>query len=211
MILLKCEACGGRELKKIGNMYECIYCDSKYILDENEKVVSKELTEAKVIALFEESKRLHEANKYAEELEVLIKAYEMDENNSKIMVNLGRCYRNLNMIDKAIECYKKAIELNPNEGTAYTNMGTIYTLRGDYKEAAQYYEKGLPIIDKAEFDYWLAYANYAVSVAKLGNPDKAETMIKEAEAHGYKNGAVIRKMAGIESKSFGSKLKSLFS
>ena len=53
-------------------------------------------------------------------------------------------------------------------------------------------------------------ANYAVVVAKLGNPKKAESMIQEAEARGYKNGPEIRKMAGIEKKSFFSRLGSAF-
>ena len=66
-------------------------------------------------------------------------------------------------------------------------------------------------MDKAEFDYWIATANYAVSVAKLGNPDAAEKLISEAEAHGYKNGEAIRKMAGIKPKSFMSGIRSWFS
>ena len=36
MILLRCEACGGSELKRHGNFYECAFCGSKYILDAQE-------------------------------------------------------------------------------------------------------------------------------------------------------------------------------
>lgn len=211
MILLKCDACGGNDLKRGGNVYECSYCGSKYILDERDNLVGKELTEAKIIALLERSKQLHETDKFAEELEVLIKAFEMDENNASIMVKLGRCYRCMDLPDKAIECYKRTLELNPNEGTAYTNMGTIYILRQNYDEAAKCYEKGLPIIDKATFDYWIAYANYAIAVARLGDPKKAESMIMESEAHGYKNGDGVRKLAGIDNKSLASRLRKLFS
>ena len=95
---------------------------------------------------------------------------------------------------------------NPYEGTAYTNMGTIYLLRCEYENAKQCYDKGLPLIDKCEFDYWLAQANYAVAIAKLGDPERAERMISEAEARGYSNGDVIRKMAGIKKKTFFSRL-----
>lgn len=192
-------------------MYGCSYCGSKYMLDEHDELVGKELTEAKIIALLEKSKQLHEVDNFSEELEVLIKAFEMDGNNSQITVKLGRCYRCIGLPDKAIECYKRTLELNPNEGTAYTNMGTIYLLREDYKEAAKYYEKGLPLIDKATFDYWIANANYAVAVAKLGDPKRAENMIRESEAHGYKNGEDVRKLAGIKSNSLFSGLRKLFS
>ncbi len=210
MIMLRCEACGGNELKRTGNIYQCTYCGSKYILGESENIVSKKITEAKVIAILENANQLHEADKYAEELEILIKVHEMDENNPSIMVKLGRCYRCLNLPDKAIECYKRTIELNPNEGTAYTNMGTIYTLRQNYEEAAKCFEKGMPMIDKATFDYWVVNANYAIAVAKLGNPKKAEEMIKESEAHGYMNGSQVRKLAGIDDKSLVSRIKSIF-
>ena len=101
-----------------------------------------------------------------------------------------------------MEFYNKAIELNPYEGTAYTNMGTIYLLRCEYENAKQCYDNGLPLIDKCEFDYWIAQANYAIAIAKLGDPERAEEMISEAEARGYSNGDAIRKLAGIKKKIF---------
>lgn len=211
MIIIKCEACGGNELKRLGNVYECSYCGSKYVLDKSENLISRELTEAKIVTLLGKSIQLHEADRFGEELEVLTQALEMDENNTRILVNLGRCYRCLNFPDRGIECYQKTIELNPNEGAAYTNMGTIHLLRQNYEEAAKCYEKGLPILDKATFDYWIAYANYAIPVARLGDPEKTEKMIKEAVAHGYQNGERARQLAGIEPKSLVSRIKRLFS
>lgn len=211
MRMIKCDACGAYEFKRVGNICQCSFCGSKYILDECDNLVGKELTEAKLITLLEDSKKLHELGKYTEELKVLVKALEMDENNANTMVKLGRCYSSLKFYDKAMECYKKTLELDPNEGAAYANMGLIYILRQNYEEAAKCYEKGLPMIDKATFDYWVVYANYAVAVAKLGNPKKAEKIIKEAEARGYENGEKVRKMAGIKTKSLICGIKTLFS
>ncbi len=211
MKILKCVACGGNELKRHGNICVCSYCGSKYTLDESDNMVSEELTEAKIITLLVNSSKLHEEENYAKELEVLFKAYEMDKSNSDITVKLGRCYRALGLPDKAIEYYKRTLELNPNEGTAYTNMGTIYILREDYEEAAKCYEKGLPMIDKATSDYWIGYANYALVIGKLGDLQKADKMIKEAEVRGYTNGDATRKLIGIKPKSFVSKIKTLFS
>ncbi len=206
MIMIKCEACGGNDLKRYGSTFMCTYCGSKYLLDENDNIVDKQLAEVQVISLVEKARVLHEEKRYAEELDILIKAVELDENNAGTMVSLGRCYRCMSYPEKALECYRKAIELNPLEGTSWTNTGVIHILRENYKEAAECYEKGLPLIDKAEFDYWQAYANYAIVVAKLGDRKKAEKILREAEAHGYKNGEAVRKMAGLKSPSIISKL-----
>lgn len=206
MIRLQCEGCGASKLKRYGNMYVCGYCGSKYILDSEGKEKNYVLTEAKVIALLEKANRLHERKQYTEELSVLAEALALDENNSIIMIHLGRCCRVLNNTDKALMFYDQAIGLNPYEGTAYTNMGAIYLLKCKYEKAKQWYEKGLPLIDKIEFDYWVAQANYAVAIAKLGDPARAEKMISESEARGYSKGDAIRKMAGIKKKTLFSRL-----
>ena len=206
MIRVQCEACGSSELKRSGNMFICEFCGSKYFIDDEGREENSILTETKVVTLLEESKKLHESGQYIRELNILVEAFNLDENNSIIMVHLGRCYRALNNPDKALEFYNKAIEINPYEGTAYTNMGTIYLLRCEYENAKQCYDKGLPLIDKCEFDYWIAQANYAVAIAKLGDPERAEKMISEAETRGYRKGDSIRKMAGIKKKTLFSRL-----
>ena len=211
MILLRCEACGGNELKKQGNVYECTFCGSKYILDTDENIINKNLTEDDIISKLVYANQLHEADKYGEELKILTECYEKDSSNYCILTKLGRCYRSLNYIDKAIVYFILAFEINPYEAASYSNLGTIHILRGDYDKALPYYEKGLPLFDKADFDYWIAYANYAVVIAKQGDPKKADAMIKEAESHGYKNGKILRQMAGIKKKGILSGLKSLFS
>jgi len=210
VIRLTCEACGANEIEEIGNIFQCTYCGSRYWLSADNSVAKKKLTDTEIVSIIEESKRLHEEGKYAQELDILIKALENDEENPSIIVKLGRCYRCLNLPNKAMECYKRTLELNPYEGTAYTNMGTIHLLRQNYIEAAKCYEQGLSLIDKADFDYWVANANYAVAVARLGNPQKAEEMIRESESRGYKNGQAVRKMAGIEKRSWFSKIWSAF-
>ena len=206
MIRVQCEACGSSELKRSGNMFICEFCGSKYFINDEGREENSILTETKVVTLLEESKKLQESGQYTRELNVLVEAFNLDENNSIIMVHLGRCYRALNNPDKALEFYNKAIEINPYEGTAYTNMGTIYLLRCEYENAKQCYDKGLPLIDKCEFDYWIAQANYAVAIAKLGDPERAEKMISEAETRGYRKGDSIRKMAGIKKKTLFSRL-----
>lgn len=206
MIRVQCEACGSSELKRRGNTYICGFCGSKYFFDKDEQEIDSELTDVKVIELIEESKKLHENDRYIEELNVLNKALSLDSNNSRIMTHLGRCYRSLNKANIAMDFYKKALELDPNEGVAYANMGTIYIGREEYEEAKQCYDKALPLIDKCNFDYWIVYANYAIAVAKLGDKKTAEKMIRKSENRGYKDGDDIRRMAGIKKNSFFSRL-----
>ncbi len=134
---------------------------------------------------------------YDQELHVLTQALSVEPNSSTTWVKLGRCYRALGHNDKALEAYQFAISLNPAEGSAYSNMGTLCILKQDWTTAASYYEKGLPLIDKNTSDYWVAYANYAVAIAKLGNIPQAAAMINEAEIHGYANAANCRAIAGI--------------
>lgn len=206
MISIECKACGGKEFKKISNYYECAFCGSKYLLDNNSNVVNNIITDAKLVRLYQQINALHNQDRYHEELSVIIEALELDPNSATTLIKLGRCYRLLNEKQKALDAYNRAININPNDGTAYTNIGTIYSIDQNYVMAAQYYEKGLPLISQTEGDYWIAYANYAVVVAKLGNPQRAEQMISEAERHGYPNGAVLRQMAGLKKKGFFSSL-----
>ena len=66
-----------------------------------------------------------------------------------------------------------------------------------WTEAKKAYDFGLPLIDKNTDDYWQAYANYAIVIAKLGDPERANEMIIEADEHGYTNGNACRSLASI--------------
>ncbi len=197
---MQCTACGANALKKRNGYYECEFCGSKYEIDQSNRVASKEVTDAKIIALYHKAAEFMLKNEYAQELKTLTEALELDEENDCTLVKMGRCYRMLGFNDKALEMYNKAISINPQNGTAYTNTGTILILQQRWREAAAKYERGLPYIDQSADDYWTAYANYAVAIAKLGNPIRAEQMIKQAEQHGYKNGDGCRNLAGIKAQ-----------
>lgn len=198
-----CKSCGGNSFKKSGNIRECEFCGSTYTIESDNTVVDETLTDAKLVQYYLEASKYQNNNDFSGELKVLTQALELNPNNPLTLVKVGRCYRNLNLHNEAIKMYKRAIAIDPKTGTAYTNIGTICLLNQNWSEASTYYQKGLPLIDKGENDYWVGYANYAIAIAKLGDPKKAEQMIAEAESHGYKNGDGCRKMAGIQ-KSSGS-------
>lgn len=199
MALFKCKMCGGDLAQKNGStVVECEYCGSTYVMENDETIVEKTRTDAKIVEHYLEASKFELKNNHAEELKALSKALDIDPNSALTFVKLGRCYRKLGMQDKAINAYKRALEIDPRMGTAYTNLGTICILNKNYQEAAEQYEKGLHLIEKNEDDYWTSYANYAIAVAHLGDPAKAESMIKESEQHGYKNGDSCRQLAGIK-------------
>ncbi len=58
--------------------------------------------------------------------------------------NLGGVLYNMGRIDDAIAMSRKSLELRPSPET-YSNVGTIEFVRGNYAEAAQYYEKAVAL------------------------------------------------------------------
>ena len=181
----------------------------KYLADESNKKEIAGLYEelgrspfrandVNILAYYLEATMHMNNENYEEEFIVLSRALELDPQCAATLNKLGRCCRAQGQNSQALQYYKDAIAINPNEGVAYTNIGIIHLLNHKWSEAVQYYEKGLPLINMKTSDYWTAYANYAVAVAKLGNPDKAKKMIKDAESHGYPNGKAIREQAGIK-------------
>lgn len=206
MKLVKCECCGSNQLQKHGgNAMVCSFCGSIYQMDENEKITSQELADAKIISLYLDAEKCRQAKRYGDEIQVLIKALELDEERAVSWVKLGRAYRVCNFHDKALECYRRAEIIEPQNAQTYTNMGAVYLVQQRYQEAAEYYEKGLSLISELDVDYPVVLANYAIVVAKNGNKKKAAKLMNEAERKGYANSAAARKMAGLGvlSKIFG--------
>ena len=198
-IALKCDACGANELKRKNEYYVCEFCGSKYLIEGN-SISEKTITDAKIISYYYKAAEHMLKGNYAEELKVLTEALSLDEENAITLTKIGRCYRALGFKDKALETYKKALEIDPNNGASYANIGALLIIEQNWSEAAKHYVKGLSLVDKNSDDYWIGYANYAVVVAKLGDAQKAETMIREAESHGYKDGDGCRSLAGISKK-----------
>lgn len=198
MKLIKCECCGGNQFqKKAGNSMICSFCGSVYRLDENENIMSKEITDAKVMSLFLDAEKCRKARNHIDEIQYLIKALELDENRAITWVKMGRAYRESNLLDKAIECYEKAIEIDPNYPQSYTNIGAVYLVKKEYENAKEFYEKGLPLFESSDIDYPIVLANYGLVVAMTGDKKKAAELINKAEKLGYAYASNARKAAGL--------------
>jgi tetratricopeptide (TPR) repeat protein len=195
---MKCECCGGNDLKKQGsNSMICSFCGSVYLLDANENIMSKEVTDAKIISLFLEAEKYRKAEKYGDEIQVLVKAIEMDENKPLSWVKLGRAYRMTNFFDKAIECYNKAISIDPAYPQSYANIGAVYLVKKDYAKAIEFYEKGISLFSTDDNEFPTVLANYGLAVAMSGDKKKAAKLINDAERKGYPNATAARKAAGL--------------
>lgn len=198
MKLIKCECCGSSQLQKHDeNSMICSFCGSIYLLDANEEILSNALTNAKIISLFIDAEKCRKSKDFGEEIQILTKAIEFDENNVVSWVKLGRAYRSSNLNEMALECYEKANSINPSYAQAYSNIGAIYLLKKDYHKAVEYYEKALSLISDIESDYPTILANYGIAVAMVGDKKKAASIINSAERKGYKYCAEARKVAGL--------------
>ena len=198
MKLIMCECCGSNQLQSHGgNSLICNFCGSIYRIDENERILSKEMTDARIMALFVEAEKHRQAKEYGEEIQVLAKALELDENNANVLVKLGRAYRVLNFPGKALEYYERAQSIDPDFPQVYSNTGAVYLVQKDYERAAECYEKALSLISAADVDYPTVLANYAIVLARTGEKRKAAKFMNKAEKLGYQNGAAARKMAGL--------------
>ena len=192
-----------------GYVLDGIWVDNEFIdydtyshineIDENGTV--KKITDAEIIEIYRcymEAGKHMQANRFADELQILNKALRISPNNASTLIKIGRCYRNIGLLDNAIESYKKAIEIDPSFGVAYTNLGLAYFQNEQWLDAIAQYKIGLSLYDVKTDEYWMAYANYAIVIGKLGDLERAERMIAEAEQYGYKNGDACRIVLGIK-------------
>jgi len=73
---------------------------------------------------------------------------------------LGNLYFLSGSFDRAIRAYNHAIDMNPNSGETYANLALTYSQMEKYAEAADHYQRGIPLLED-ELDR-------AVSLYKLG-------------------------------------------
>ena len=207
MKLLCCERCGGNDLKNTGlNTLVCSFCGSKYILDNKESVVSKEVTSIRVCNLIEQSVKCYNNNEHQKSLELLLEALEYEPENETLWIKLGRSYRILGFHDRALNAYENAKKINPDDPTIYTNTGTIHIVNKNYKAACECYSKAMTLIENGSFitenDRAIAYGNYAIAVSLNGDKRYGEKLMRMAEKLGYENSKRARQMAGLRRRFF---------
>ncbi len=159
-----------------------------------------EKKEPTVEEYLEQADYLDADGKYEEELNVLAEALKLDRRNMSVLTRLANCYYTLEDNDKAATIYKKMVEIDPQNGAAYAGLGIVLTDLNDYSGAIAAFEKGLPMENIGEALFWTAYANYAVCIGRLGDLERADRMLSEAEQAGFDMVDTYRVCAGLPSR-----------
>lgn len=82
-----------------------------------------------------------QTGKFAEALDVLGKAIEIDRTKSAYFANQAEAYRGLGRFDEAVESYHEAIRLQPDAAVAHLHLGKLLQQAGRLDEAIASYER----------------------------------------------------------------------
>ncbi len=127
-----------------------------------------------------------EANAYLEKLLEKKEDYRM-------LVQLGRNYREVGDNEKAEAAYKRAITLNPDKGEAYASLGAVKIAEEKFDEAVENLKRAAELEPKIA----VIHANLAVAYALSGDKDAAEAEFKTAKTLKCENLEEFRERAGL--------------
>ena len=99
--------------------------------------------------------------------ECILKAIEINPNNSLYHNNLGTVLKNSGKLDQAINAYRRSIEINQNDPLAYCNLGNCLRDHGAPQDAAQACRRALQL----KPDYAEAFNNLGNALKDLGLVD----------------------------------------
>ena len=112
-------------------------------------------------------------------LEYLIKAYEKDNNNEKLLLSLAQTLKDLFENERSIEISNKIIRNNPLCSEAYSLLGINYMDIGEYEIALSEYEKAL--------EYSPDNLNYlhgkAIALKYLGKEEESKQLLEYIVKH----------------------------
>ena len=77
--------------------------------------------------------------KFAEAIELIKKAIELNPYESLNFFNIGHCFHLVKNFDEAMHYYKIAIDLDPRDSSSYNNLGCCLEEKGLYQEAIANY------------------------------------------------------------------------
>lgn len=147
----------------------------------------------------------------------MLRAIEIDPDNSNNWTNLGVAYRRLNQLDKAEHAYQQALRRNRSDLSALNNLAILYQMTGKTKDAEKYskklerYRRKNPYymielskqeIEKGHYSKALRWAKRAIkkhsgehefyyvaakAYAYLGDTDKAMLHLELAEEYAHQS------------------------
>ncbi len=121
------------------------------------------------------------------------KILDKDPRNKVVLTRVGDAYRSQEDFEKAEECYKKALETAFDE-YAILGLGYIGYARGEFAEVRNSMES---LIKRPDTTY-RAYILLAECYEKMGEPQKAVTLLTDFNKQGYYSDRVEDKLREIQ-------------
>ena len=191
----KCTNCGAALPKMMYGTCVCDFCETEYTAPLREQSTANANKEAgKAIALVEKSDVAYNRNSIGEAISYLEEALEYDASNYLIWNKLGRAYRLSGNLDKARECYQKALTLKPGAIEVIANLGVLEVSCNNYQEAYQYFKQSYEAGGTSPAVKATEAANYALTIAKMGNKKEALQVLEIARKRGYGNYSTLKRM-----------------
>jgi tetratricopeptide (TPR) repeat protein/TolB-like protein/predicted Ser/Thr protein kinase len=118
------------------------------------------------------------AGRFDEAARAYQRVVELQPDSSRGYQWLGAALQAAGRNDEAIEQYGKAIAIGPSWGT-YSNIGTLYFWRGEYRRAADAYERAIALSPNRP----QLHANLGDAYGRLGQPQHATAAYRQALRH----------------------------
>jgi tetratricopeptide (TPR) repeat protein len=142
---------------------------------------------------------LVQEGKYAEAIPYLQKALQIEADYASYS-NIGVAYTLTKRYAEAAQALEKALALNPNDTLTAVNLADVYRGSGQAEKARAEYQQAISLgfrelqTNPKDAD---VMGLVAISYAKLGNPQEAETFIQRARAQRTDDVSIIYKEACI--------------
>ena len=127
-------------------------------------------------AHFISDKLLHEAGKYNEAEQELMKSIKLQPDSIEALDELGRVLLMLKKPEAALDIYERITHLNQDDYSAWCSKANIYSKLNRWKEAASNYKEAVRIRP----DNYRSHYNLAVALDECGSRQAAAEAFKEA-------------------------------
>lgn len=117
-------------------------------------------------------KALIDAKKYKEAVATLFKALELQIDFAPAHTNLGIAFREMGMLDEALECHKTSLLLDPTDIHAQNRIADTYIKRKEYDKAHEHYERVIELAPQNPNSYT------KLASSMFSNQDRYEEAIK---------------------------------
>lgn len=118
----------------------------------------------------ERAQELFEQHRWAEALEELRAATNINPYNAGWHFNIGLTLDEMGRFGEAIDAYRRALEIEPNDLVAMNHLGADQHRIGNYDEALRTFQQ----IEEADPSFEPAYCNRILTHVEVGDHEKAE-------------------------------------